>query len=411
MSFNISFRRLAEVRILHSFYLENDATKPFYSLSEENKTQRLIKSGYDIRNDISITPTDESLVFLKNHKMAFLPTFVGFVLAIEVEPKNGLTKPKANLPLDWRVAFEINIKNGDWQTFTNTKLKTTQSPLRLYWTNNDDITGKVLPSLAAPLTVLDAAKQYEMGEWTLQNNTPNRAQDNTGQWLTSEPYHQYATEADRRALPRLCRFFAPMPLAIKVEVVLTKVNDTSNPPFEAKWLVESSSKETPLSKIGLDLSINPIDKKLIPSGLYNLNIVCEDKNAVKTTTTYQKLALLNGINPNCFGVVELVQKAGLPNAQSLFNADGSVVENGRIFEIRLQNRITYWQYRELRGALLNDIDNAFHDILDDALVTKIPHALTRTQMPIDFADDIKLPSPTRLTIRERNNRYYTEVMV
>lgn len=411
MSFNISFRRLAEVRILHSFYLENDATQPFYSLSEENKAQRLIKSGYDIRNDISITPTDESLKFLKNHKITFLPTFVGFVLAIEIEVKNGLTKPKANLPLEWRVAFEINIKNGDWQTFTNAKLKTTQSPLRLYWTNNDDITGKVLPSLAAPLSVLDGTKQYEMGEWTLQNNTPNRAQDNIGQWLTSEPYHQYVSEADRRALPRQCRFFAPMPTAIKVEVILTKVDDLTNPPFEAKWIIESPSKDTPLSKIGVDLSINPIDKEFISSGLYNLNILCEDKDGLKTTTTHQKVVLLNDIKSLCFGIVEFVQKAGLPNAQSLFNGDGSVVENGRIFEIRLQNRITYWQYKELRGSLLNDIDNAFNDILDDALVTKIPHALTRTQMPIDFAEDIKLPSPTRLTIRERNNRYYTEVMV
>ena len=117
---------------------------------------------------------------------------------------------------------------------------------------------------------------------------------------------------------------------------------------------------------------------------------------------------MNEIKPACFGVVELVQNASLPNAQSLLNNDGSIIDGGRIFEIRLQNRITYWQYIERKGAVLG-IDN-HSNILDNELVTKQPHALTLKQIPIDFSDDIKLPSPSRLTIKEKGNRFYTEVL-
>ena len=409
MSFKISFRRLAEVRVLHSFYLENDAATPFYSLSEENKAQRLIKSGYDIRKDIDIKPTEGCTRFLKNHKIAFLPTFMGFVLAIEVDDKDGILKPKSSFPTEWQLAFDITIKNANWVTFSNTKIKTGDSPLRLYWTNNQDIIGKVMPSLSAPLTVFDNSKKYEMGEWTTQTNTPRRAQDNNGQWLTTEPYHQYATEADRRALPRQCRFSPPLPTANKVEVTLTKMIDANNPPFEAKWTVASGSDD-PLSKIALDLTKNPLDKEFIPEGLYQLKIHCKDKDDVEKTVIYQNVTLMNEIKPACFGVVELVQNASLPNAQSLLNNDGSIIDGGRIFEIRLQNRITYWQYIERKGAVLNDIDDAHNDILDATLGTKKPRALTRAQMPIDLSDDIKLPSPSRLTLREKDNRFYTEVL-
>ena len=110
------------------------------------------------------------------------------------------------------------------------------------------------------------------------------------------------------------------------------------------------------------------------------------------------------------GVVELVQNVNLPIAQSLLNNDGTIIDGGRTFEIRLQNRITYWQYIERKGAVLNGIDDAHNDILDATLGTKKPRALTRAQMPIDLSDDIKLPSPSRLTIREKDNRFYTEVL-
>lgn len=409
MAFKTTYRRLTEVRFLHSFYLENDVNQPFYTLSEEDKSLRLIRNSYDIRNDVDIVPTEGTTQFLSEHKLIFLPTFMGFVIALQVEMSNGIARPQAELPSDWRITFKIIGKNADWLTFTNAKFKTAQSPLRLFWTNNNDISNKVMPSLSAPLSAFDAAKQYEMGEWTLQSNAPNRAQENNGQWQTGEPFHQYTTEADRRALPRQSRFSLPMPLATQADIVLTKINDTAVPPFEAKWVFDSGS-DTPLSKITVDFTFNPSDKMLISSGLYNLDIVCRDKNGVSSTTTYPNIVLLDGIKTTDFGVVELVQKQGLPNGQNLLNADGSVIDGGRTFEVRLQNRITYWQYKENRGATLNGIDNANHDVLDDALMTKQARALTRSQMPIDFAENIKLPSPSKLTIKEKDNRYVTEVI-
>ena len=403
------YKRLVEVRLLHSFYLENDVNALFYTLSEEDKARRLIKSGYDIQTDLDILPTEGCAQFLKEHKCVFLPSFTGFVIALQVENVNGLIKPQAILPNDWRLDFQLRIKNADWLTFTNAKFKTAQSPLRLYWTNDNDIAGKVLPALSVPLAAFDASKQYEMGEWTLKSNVPTRAQDNNGQWLGTEPFHNYATEADRRALPRQIRFDLPMALATKGEVVLTKINDTGVPPFEAKWTFDSGS-DTPLSKIGVDFSFNPVDKKIIPSGFYQLTVNCQDKNGVSSTTTFPNVALIDGVAQNSFAVIELVQNTGLPNGQNLLNADGSLLANGRVFEVRLQNRITYWQYKESRDPVLNVLDNAQNDVLDDSLVTKQPRGLTRAQSPIDFGQNIKLPSPTRLTIKEKDMRYLTEVV-
>jgi hypothetical protein len=418
MSFKVSFRRLAEVRILHSFYLENDVKSTFYTLTEEKKAQRYLEMDYDIRRDISIIPTDECTRFLKNNKITFLPSITGFVLAIEVASKDGKTKPVANLPQDWRLSFEIIVKNPNWVTFTNTKLKSTQSPLRFYWTNIDDIKGKSLPSLAVPLTEKADSKQYEMGEWALINGAKSRAQINNGQWLGGESFDNYSTEEDRRALPRQSKFL-PVPLTTKAEIVLTKPNDKTESPFEAKWIVESGSG-TPLSIIAVDFSINPKDKQLIPKGLYDLSISCQDNKGVGTTAVYKNIILLDGVKPSSYGFIELIQKSNLPDNKTLLNTEGGVIEGatvfqgGQVFEIRLQNRITFWRYRgrnDKQLSKLDKMDNAQKDILGDTLITKKPYPLTRKELIIESKDDIKLRSPTKLNIIEKDNRFYTEVWI
>lgn len=412
MAFKISFRRLAEVRVLHGFYLENDVKKSFFELSEEEKTQRLIKSGYDIRRDIDIKPTDECALFLKNHKIIFLPTIMGFNLAIEVVEVNGKMKPKAKFPDEWRLAFEVNIKKNNWVTFTNTKLKTTSSPLRLYWTNTVDDTLKARLSLCAPLADFDATEKYEMGEWVLKDKQNKQAQVNNGEWFAVRSYFDYTTEADRRALPRHCKFSPFVPSTTKVAVVLTKINDKSTPPFEAKWVIKSDSG-TPLSIIDLDFSVNPKDKTLINKGLYNLSIRCEDKKGVGVTKVHNNIVLTDGIKSSSFGLIELVQKGDvrLLDTEGSVITDDDILKGGRVFEIRFQNRITYWQYIENKGAILNtDAEHTNKTVLDDALVTVNPHPLTNTRLPIDFTETHQLPSPIRLSIREKDNRYITDIM-
>lgn len=412
MAFKISFRRLAEVRVLHGFYLENGVIKSFFELSEAEKTQRLIKSGYDIRRDLDIKPTDECALFLKNHKIIFLPTILGFTLVIEVVEVNGKMKPKAKFPNEWRLAFEVKIKNPNWVTFTNTKIKSASSPLRLYWTNSVDNTQKAKLSLSAPLADFDASQEYEMGEWVVKDKQNKQAQVNNSEWFAVRPYFDYTTEADRRALPRQCKFSPFVPSTTKVEVVLTKINDKSTPPFEAKWVIKSDS-DTPLSIIGVDFSVNPKDKTLINSGLYNLDIRCSNKKGIGETRSFKNIALVDGIKPSCFGLIELIQKGDvrLLDTEGAVITSSNILEGGRVFEIRLQNRITFWQYKDSEGKKLNEKDDVGQNILDETLMTLKPYGLTQTQISIGSAGDIKLLSPERLNIVEKNNRFYSEVEV
>lgn len=412
MAFKISFRRLAEVRVLHGFYLENGVKDSFFKLSEAEKTQRLIKSGYDIRRDIDIKPTDECALFLKNHKIVFLPTVMGFTLAIEVDEVTGKLKPKARFPNEWRLAFEVNIKNPNWVTFTNTKIKTASSPLRLYWTNTVDNTQNAKLSLSAPLADFDASQAYEMGEWVVKDKQNKQAQLNNNEWFAVRPYLDYTTEADRRALPRQCKFSPFVPLTTKVEVLLTKINDKNTPPFEAKWVIKSDS-DTPLSIIGLDLRVNPKDKNLIDKGLYNLAIRCEDKKGVGLTKVYNNIVLTDGIKSSSFGLIELVQKGNvrLLDTEGAVITDKDILKGGRVFEIRLQNRITYWQYIERKEGVLNkDAEHTNKKVLGDTLLTVEPYPLTNAHLPIDFTETNQLPSPTRLSIREKDSRYITDIM-
>jgi hypothetical protein len=403
MAFSTSYKRLVEVRCLHSFYLENGADGHFYTLTEEEKAEHIAKIRYDIRNDIGFEPTEGAKLWLEAHHAILVPTLMGFVIAIEV---NGDKKPKVDLPKEWRIGFKIVVKNADFLTFTNVKMRPNILPARFFWTNDKDILTKKMPSLSAPLKPFENTAHYEMGEWTLKSSVPQQALSHNNKWIKTVPYNDYTHEGDRRVLAKQFRFKIPISDVVQCIAVLTKAGDTK---FKVQKTVNGT--EGPLSIMDVDFRFDKNQKPII-DGMYNVEFQCFTKNlnndVVKKFDNIVLRDELTGDNSRFWGLVELVQAAGLPNGQNILNAGDVLIDGGRVFELRFQNRSTHWQFREGRKGSLTPYKNGA--ILDNELATKQAFTLTRTSKPIDVGDNVKLPSPSRLTIRDKNDRYYTDVV-
>ena len=405
MAFSTLYRRLVEVRCLHSFYLENGEADDFYTLNDDKKAEQIVKIQYDIRNDIIIEPTLSAKAWLEAHRAVWIPTMTGFVVAIEA---NTDSKPKANLPAAWRIGFLIKIKNADWLTFTNVRMRPNLLPKRFYWTNADDVLGKKMPSLSVPLPDMSNKNNHEMGEWAIDTGVAKQAVSHQNDWQVTVPYNDYVHEEDSRVLPKQFVFKIPVPNVNVCLAVLTQFDGDGNPVYVVQKTIESAL--IPLSMMQVDFRFDN-DSKLVPDGQYQLVFFCQRPDLEDHILTYDNIVLrseLDAQGGRFFGLVELVHENGLPEGQNILDTEGGIIEGGRVFEIRFHNRATYWQYRESRkDSLISLKDGA---ILDNQLATRQAMALTRKSKLIEVTDHIKLPSPSRLTLKDKNDRYYTEVV-
>ncbi|MBL7818450.1 MAG: hypothetical protein JNL70_25790 [Saprospiraceae bacterium] len=417
MKFKTQYRALADVRILHSFYLENDVNHLFYNLTKSEQAERIIKGNYDVRADFDIILTDDSKENLNAFGCVLVPNATGFIVATKIKIEDNKEKPKIDLPENWRITCYLMLKKNDWRTFTNIRIKPASDlPNQFFWTNDNDVIGKTMPSLALPLTEFDSQVNYEMGEWAMHNNVPLRAHLYNESWQNGEIFNNYISERDRRALPKIFNYALKSP-SKTVKVTLTKTINGSQ--FKVDW-VYSSVVSDPLSNIVLDMRFEPAQIqtdgsnfsntiKSIPNGCYNLSITTDDN-----TFTYHDIILHDSIvkpTYQCLGYIELIHKNGLPKGQNLLDTEGGLLNGGQKFELRFQNRMTYWQYRESKlGTITGITDNVTPNVLGEDLATLRARGLTRVQTPIDYAENIKLPSPTHLTLEKRNNREYTEIV-
>jgi len=206
---NIEYKILFELRIVHDYYLIDNLGGSAFSLpanEREHLLQTKVRAGqYDVRGDFDFRLNREDLKKLRDYRIKFIKTPMGFFAAMQVESEtdgsgNRRYRPFISPPPDTYLAFSIDATNPLIGNITALHLG---DPDRLiyYFTNagahNDN-------SLASPPSLLinDGSQSYLMGELAegasgliLQALEDNDGSD-PGQW-EAIPGAGYVHQGDR----------------------------------------------------------------------------------------------------------------------------------------------------------------------------------------------------------------------
>lgn len=295
MAFQTAYKRLVTLRVLHSFYLDGKDGVSFYERPPIEQDDAL--SHYNIMEDIDFVPTDETSAMMQAYAVKWHTTEHGFFIGIQVDPSTlPAYKPLRTLPDggEFRLVFKLILKNAQWRSFTNIRLRPTDLPFGFYFTNDIVDKKNYPPSVSAPVKPFNNEQIYEMGEIVLQNKKVYRANINikagnfeANDWtlLDVTQFHNEVTESDRRALPT--RFIS----------------------------------------------------KLTPKDIKTRGIIFSD--AIEA--------------PRCLGIIEIVHRKELSTGYNLLDTEGVII--GQNLELRFLNRLTHWHYLEAKKNTLNTFRN------------------------------------------------------
>lgn len=150
MSFNITYKNLLGITVLHGYFL-NSGNEEFDSKTEVKKKQ--ILKNYDFGTFLEITPSKETFLQLKNHHLVFRADKNEIKIAAKIAPDNA-ELPLADLSLSLTLNFIIKIKDSFFENYTNVDLLPNQI---LYLSNvkpvDEPVTFKYIPLLSNPVFI------------------------------------------------------------------------------------------------------------------------------------------------------------------------------------------------------------------------------------------------------------------
>lgn len=125
MSFSNIYGLLFEVTFLHNYFL-NNGEETFASMADADKEKMLQQFNTDAFTEI--TPTLETNIAIRNHKMLFKKTKTGFGVYIRVKATDE-SDPFIKVPIDLNLKFLIKINDYQFENYTNLDFAFTQSYL------------------------------------------------------------------------------------------------------------------------------------------------------------------------------------------------------------------------------------------------------------------------------------------
>lgn len=145
MSFNITYKTLFTVTVLHGYFL-NSGNEEYNSMIPDKKKKVL--QNYDFENLIEILPTKETLLKLKNNHLVYRTQKSEIRIEAKTNPDDA-NLTFANVSVSLTLDFIIKIKDPFFENYTNINLLPNQI---LYLSNvkpvDEPITFKYIPLLA-----------------------------------------------------------------------------------------------------------------------------------------------------------------------------------------------------------------------------------------------------------------------
>jgi len=123
MSYSSTYGLLFQVTLLHNYFL-NNGEETFAIMTDDKKEKMLQQFSADAF--ITVTPTLETNIVLKNYKMVFKKTKTGFGVYVKVKDESV---PFIKVPADLNLKFLININDYQFENYTNLDFALTRAYL------------------------------------------------------------------------------------------------------------------------------------------------------------------------------------------------------------------------------------------------------------------------------------------
>lgn len=279
----IGYTRLFEVRLLHHFWLDEDATTFDAIPSAALKAHRLLT--YDVRRFLSVRPNATTAAAVAGLRGVFRMTGLGFVVAVPDE---------AVIPLDSTWEFFVTATGAAYSGYTALSLRP-----------------RTVAAVADPDNP-ERSLRYMANVPVLSNLTGDSQGTGPGKRLfLSQPYLAGADAGDG------------------VEALVTSGNDlrqlTGDPPA-APFHVLGRKDQHPVY-------VHQGDVRAIVSPPGTSGVPARGIEMARDTP------------PNVVMVLRLTPQRADDEAFGFANPDGTPRAPTRIFEVHLRNRWTFWRYR------------------------------------------------------------------
>lgn len=422
----ILYKRLFEARILHDYFLSKADLTSYYTLNENDKDEflnsRITREQYNTGNYIEVVPSATTQTIFDNYRIRMAPTPSGFIVGVKVKLQLNDAGEEKYLPTmalndDLKLGFHLRIKDSDFNTYTNLKIRQ-PAPTRYFFSNTNADGVKAFPSLSLPPADFQAGKTYEPAELAVVNGALQEALEETSNddaavWKPVAG-NGFANEHDRMLLPKFFPYTFPE-VAAAAEFTLKEQDGT-----DIKKIAANDIKA--FQTLYLDFrqtSPAPGDEpKDIDDGHYLLEI--SGDSSTETVLVYLSDELYRRTDAGAMVVKTNVTDSNfrvLDDDGTLITrkkTDGTFVQHP-VFEIRFKRRGTYWRYRSDSGGNLKATTDTqpFLDEVGSDLITKDLRPLTF--YPTFFANspqpDIYLPNPERDSVKKEAKKYFSEMYV
>lgn len=426
----IIYKRIAEVQVLHDYFLTTSDSVSFFDKNKENKSQFLLDqlgSGrYNSNDFVDLTLSEQSKKYLEQYKIVVLPSSLGFIIAIEVEAviQSGKTmyRPKVQVDENTNLLFELR-SIGFFRSITNVSIKSAL-PAHYYFTNKGKapLTETVVPAyeslpLSQPVIGFDSGRNYQMGAIAIVKNkiqeaNRNTSSNNDNHW-DDIPDRRWVTDADKVLLPQ--QFVYHLEGVNNVKKVRLILEDEANQ--KVKTIIKEESRAFDSVFVDFLKQDEADGGDIIPEGWYKLRVKVQNK-AFVNYQVYLKPELYEATN---LAMIDL-RFDELDSPYSLLDKDGflktHILANGTkiphpVFEIRLKNRKTYWRYKKEGTFSQTEIDSTSQHlkVQSDALVSRKPKALTAVLTQFHNGSSLTLPNPEQSSMKVEEDKVYSDIFI
>lgn len=432
----IHYQLLAEVRVLHEYFLMQPNRRSLLDLPETSAAERQthlerltksVEAGYDLRTVLRIEPTDTTERQLRQLGLIWRATPTGWLVATPARPlpqPDGSRdyEPSTPLPADLALTFRLRPLDASFGNLSAIRLGRRAVP-GLFWLTNDP-TGKTFdpateqhPKLTLPVAAFDGQHTYETGELAqLPDGTGStfvtmaRRQTNANtpaDWLVAPAFgtKTYLNEADRRLLPKRFTYTFAQPQTDFLAVLRR--------PDGTEAVRVTYAGPDPTDHADLNFSLLPrlpdqVRAEPLPDGSYTLTLT-----AGAGPLGNYPVVLSDDHRTDAFALCELRLRTGQP-AYDLLTltdrlrtrrlADGIRTPPAR-FEVLIKSRLAYWRYRPRQGTFLtlpnpSPLGVFLTTTPGGGLRTRQPYLLSNTQTEfLDSPARVYLPTPRLSPLR------------
>lgn len=366
MAFQTTYRTLFEVRILHTFHLEDESV--FFALSYPDQISKLKEIGYDLRNDLIFEPTRKTKKLLNNLRAKFARTPSGFKIGIETH-KNA-SNYQSLIPIDDSLfSFKIENRNKFFDNISNVPLSNSLG-LNYYFNNHKNKTPISSSNLPTPI-------------------------NQTGLYVTSN---------DLKMIGRNFTYFFQ-----------NTSTDISFKLFDQFGLLISQS-DTPS---GEAVNYHFVDFSLVRDGDYILEIK-DNAGTHIGNSPYNIYLNSQEYQKSDWGIIEI--KNTSINGYEILNGNNLIdtrysISNHPVFDIKIESRKTFRRYFRhpkdfVHTSLFDPVSPPIgYTVQSDSKVfeSTIDTHLKNVGNPQIINGSVKLPSPTNFNLKKDGSKFISEI--